>query len=147
MKISMNNFKQLRVMLLTSLIAISFMILSGCSSMNVEEYLPDKKVEYKKSEKVGTDLEVPPDLTNVRAGSELYVPAATSGAGVATYSQFLGEKNIAKRGVLTNSNIMPKVDNISLKKEGAEHSNCDLAVLFGQRCGQHNDRACGQNGQ
>lgn len=103
---------------ITALLAGSLVFLQGCSSFNAEEYLPDKKVEYKKSEQVGNNLELPPDLTNVRAGSELYIPSATGSSGVATYSQFLGEKQIAGRGPTINSNILPRVDNISLKKEG-----------------------------
>jgi len=65
------------------LILLPVFILQGCGSFNVDDYLPDKKVEYKKSEQVGNNLELPPDLTNARVGSELHVPTA-SGASCFT---------------------------------------------------------------
>jgi len=102
------------------LFVLPVIVLQGCGSFNVEEYLPDKKVEYKKSKQVGNDLELPPDLTNVRVGSELYVPTATSASGVATYSEFLGEKSITGQRVSSNAAVLPQVDNITLKREGKE---------------------------
>lgn len=95
-------------------------MLQGCGSFNVEEYLPDKKVEYKKSRQVGNTLELPPDLTSARVGSELHVPTATSASGVATYSQFLGEKSISGRRSSSNASVLPQIDNITLKREGKE---------------------------
>jgi len=109
-----------RKLLLTTMFA-GFSVLQGCSSFNVDEYLPDKKVEYEKSEDVGKNLELPPDLTNVKVGSELYMPGATGASGSATYSDFLGEKRIAQQGgTLYSTNIMPEVDSIELKREGNE---------------------------
>jgi len=106
---------------MTVLLISGFCILQGCGSVGIDEYLPDKKVEYKKSEQAGRDLEVPPDLTHIRAGSDLYVPEAVGASGVATYSQFLGEKQIAgQTSSLANANIMPSVDNIVMKREGKE---------------------------
>ena len=99
---------------------VPVVLLQGCGGFNVEEYLPDKKVEYKKSTTVGNELELPPDLTNVRVGSELHVPSATGASGVATYSQFLGEKSISGRRSPTSTGVLPKIDNITLKREGKE---------------------------
>ncbi len=106
--------------LFTLLLTGSLVFLQGCGGVNVEEYLPDKKVEYKKSEEVGNDLELPPDLTDVRTGNELYIPSSGGAAGVATYSEFLDEKNITRRGQISNSSVLPKVDNVTLKREGDE---------------------------
>lgn len=100
----------------TALVAL---FLSGCGGMNVEEYLPDKKVEYKKTTEVGNNLELPPDLTNVRVGSELYVPG-TSTSGVATYSEFLGEQRVSGRSLKSQTVVLPDVDNIELKRDGSE---------------------------
>jgi len=102
------------------LILMPVFVLQGCGSFKVEEYLPDKKVEYKKSKQVGNDLELPPDLTNVRVGSELHVPTATTASGVATYSQFLGEKSISGQRTSSSAAVLPQVDNIALKREGKE---------------------------
>lgn len=102
------------------MILMPVFILQGCGSFNVEEYLPDKKVEYKKSRQVGNDLELPPDLTSVRVGSELHVPTASSASGVATYSQFLGEKSITGQRTSASAAVLPQVDNITLKREGKE---------------------------
>jgi outer membrane protein assembly factor BamC len=92
--------------------------LQGCGSFSADQYLPDKKVEYQKSVEIGNDLELPPDLTSTNTGSELYIPGATGSAGVATYSEFLGEKQLVNRTTTMNSNVLPKVDNIALKREG-----------------------------
>ncbi len=100
-------------------VAFALLVTQGCSSFSVDDYLPDKKVEYEKSQEVGNDLEIPPDLTNVRAGSELYVPGA-NGSGSTTYSEFLGEKKIAGQGRALSVNVMPKPDSITLKREGDE---------------------------
>lgn len=101
-------------------VSVLALFLQGCGSFNTEDYLPDKKVEYKKSKQVGTNLELPPDLTNVRVGSELYVPNTTTGSGTATYSQFLGEKQISGRVRPVTANVLPDVENIELKREGQE---------------------------
>jgi outer membrane protein assembly factor BamC len=112
----MMNFRKLTWLLMTATVLVT----GACGSFNVEEYLPDKKVEYKKSEAAGKDLELPPDLTHARAGSDFYVPPASTGAGVATYSEFLGQKNIATQGRAINTNILPSVENVELKRDGQE---------------------------
>lgn len=110
----MKNIKKLMVLIIGSL-----PVLQGCSSFNVDDYLPDKKVEYKKADTSGRDLEMPPDLTNVRAGSELYVPGTTGASGTATYSDFLNSKKISSQSSnIANSNVMPTVENVGLKREG-----------------------------
>ena len=99
-----------------TLLAGSLIVLQGCGSFRADDYLPDKKVEYKKSDQVGNNLELPPDLTNSNVGSDLYIPSAS---GTTTYSEFLGEKSIAsQRGPVANASVLPKVDNIVLKREG-----------------------------
>lgn len=93
------------------------LLLHGCGSVQVDDYLPDKKVEYQKSVEVGKNLELPPDLTNVRTGSDLYIPG-TGASGVATYSDFLGDKEITRTTRQVSANVLPTVSNISIKKEG-----------------------------
>lgn len=95
-------------------------LITGCGGVSVSDYLPDKKVEYKKTNEVGNQLEVPPDLTNVRVGSDLYVPQSTTSAGVATYSDFLGAKSTSGLTRTVSSNVLPKIDNITLKRDGSE---------------------------
>jgi outer membrane protein assembly factor BamC len=112
----MKNKIQIQTLLVISVV----LVLQGCGGFKVDEYLPDKKVEYQKAEQVGNELELPPDLTNVRVGSELHVPTATGASGSATYSQFLGEKRISGRAASSNSNVLPQIDNITLKREGKE---------------------------
>ena len=106
--------------LFTYLLTGSLVFLHGCGSVSVDDYLPDKKVEYQKSEEVGRDLELPPDLTDARTGNDLYIPSSGGAAGVATYSEFLDEKNINRRGPTANSSVLPKVENVTLKREGSE---------------------------
>jgi outer membrane protein assembly factor BamC len=109
----------MKKILITGALALVMILIQGCGGFSMEEYLPDKKVEYEKTTEVGNDLEIPPDLTNVKAGSELYVPGV-SGSGSATYSEFLGEKQIASQGRALSVNVMPKPESVTLKREGDE---------------------------
>lgn len=95
--------------------ALALLTLGGCST--VSDYLPDRKVEYKKSRSIET-LEVPPDLS-VSLDDEMSVPDATPSGGAAVYSEYNREREqqagIPNRGQM---NILPTQDNIQIQRDG-----------------------------
>lgn len=83
--------KQLKIIVGLSL----SLLLGACSSIDVDEILPDQSVAYKREKQAENNLEVPPDLTAVRMNDRMNVPDST---GVAThYSEFDTDRKL--RGV------------------------------------------------
>ncbi len=68
-------------------------VLTGCSKLvpKLDEVLPDKRVEYKKSKSL-PDLEVPPDLTTDSIRDRMVIP---EGGATATYSGY--QERVADR--------------------------------------------------
>ena len=102
-----------------SIYLVPLLLMAGCESLpNVEEVLPDKKVEYKKSRQAQHNLEVPPDLTRDSIDSTLAVPDI-SPSGSATYSDYKAER---KPGVVaqrpTSGRVLPKIQNVQIKRDG-----------------------------
>ena len=90
---------------------------AGCGSMpGVDDVLPDRKVEYKKSLEVEKNLEIPPDLSKSSISDELVIPAGASrGATMSTFEaqdRQTGGKPAARTGVL------PQIDDIQVKRDG-----------------------------
>ncbi len=67
---------------------IASLLIGGCSKYlpKLDEVLPDRTKEYRKSESL-PDLEVPPDLTSEAINDSMAVPDVDA-AGVATYSSY-----------------------------------------------------------
>lgn len=62
-------------------------LLSGCALIpDIDDVLPDKRVEYKKSESL-PDLEVPPDLTAGAINESMAIPNEQQQASLAQYRQ------------------------------------------------------------
>ncbi len=79
-----------------ALMIVPLLLLAGCGSVDVNEVLPDKAVEYKREKQAGKNLEVPPDLTSRRFNDRMSVP--DNFAGVATnYSEYATDRKL--RGV------------------------------------------------
>lgn len=71
------------------LIHLILILTAGCSHIpKLDDVLPDKRTEYKKSEAL-PDLEVPPDLTSASENASMSVP----GEGQATLSEYKKEKS------------------------------------------------------
>ena len=71
------------------LIQLILILTASCSYIpKLDDVLPDKRTEYKKSEAL-PDLEVPPDLTSASTNSSMSVP----GEGKATLSEYKKEKS------------------------------------------------------
>ena len=62
-------------------------LLSGCSMLpNLDDVLPDKRTEYKKSESL-PDLEVPPDLTAGAVNDSMAIPNEAQQASLSEYKR------------------------------------------------------------
>ena len=85
--------KKLSRNLLLTLLATG---LTACSSVNVDEVLPDKAVEYKREKEAVRNLELPPDLTSDRINDRMSVPDTLGGAST-SYSEYLTDRRL--RGV------------------------------------------------
>jgi len=103
---------------MTSSLLLS-VLLVGCGAMpNVDDILPDKKVEYKKAKNAGENLEVPPDLTRSSINDSLIVPDAT-GRGSATLSGQMEKERIRGR-VVNTTTVMPKIADIKVKRDAGQ---------------------------
>jgi len=91
-------------------------VLIGCSVLpSVDEVLPDRKVDYKKTKQAGADLEIPPDLTKTSIDDTMLVPDI-SPSGSATYSDYAGERSVV--GVSkANREVLPQIDNVSVMRD------------------------------
>jgi outer membrane protein assembly factor BamC len=109
----MNSLNQLKLGLSCLFVAGLF----GCSSLpSVEDVLPDKKVEYKKSKDAGKNLEVPPDLTRSSINDELVIPDSPN-ASSATLSGFMQKERVQGK-VSARAAVLPTIDNIRVQRDG-----------------------------
>ena len=92
------------------------LVITGCSSVpGVDQVLPDRKVEYKKSKQAENNLEIPPDLTRSSIQDDLVIPGA--GASSATLSRF--EQTRPQPGTRSaGQRVLPKVENIEVIRDG-----------------------------
>lgn len=111
MKLPLKHGRSLGSLLMTLAVA-------GCGSMpGVDDVLPDRKVEYKKSREVEKNLEIPPDLSKSSINDELVIPAGSAGRG-ASMSSFESRSPRGSAGGSTR--VLPEVDNIQVKRDGNE---------------------------
>lgn len=95
--------------------ALALLTLSGCgSSLNIDKYLPDRQVEYKKAREAGENLELPPDLAGASFNDALDIPGAS---GTATFSSYAGGQE-ARRRMAGSSEVLPEVSGVTLKRSG-----------------------------
>ncbi|MBK5965438.1 hypothetical protein CCR95_15410 [Thiocystis minor] len=90
--------------------------LIGCSSLGLDEAIPDQRLVYKKQRDAGLNLEIPPDLTSSHFDDALDIP---SGGGAATFSEYTGSR-AQRQQVASNGEVLPAVSNIELKRTGNE---------------------------
>ncbi|MGA7981661.1 MAG: outer membrane protein assembly factor BamC [Chromatiaceae bacterium] len=99
----------------TLIVLVSVLLLTACSSLpDVNDYLPDQRLEYKKQREAQENLEVPPDLIAGNFDDAMDVPAL---GGSATYSEYVGERH-KRRQVATSGKVLPEVKGVTLKREG-----------------------------
>lgn len=93
--------------------------LVACSSVNVDEVLPDKAVEYKRERQAERNLEVPPDLTSERINDKMSVPDNFGGVST-SYSEFVTDRQL--RGgdspQLAGGGVLPQINDIEVRRDG-----------------------------
>jgi len=94
-------------------VALVALLLGACSS--VEQYLPDRRADYKRAKSVDT-LEIPPDLTSSSIDDTLVVPELAP-TGSATFSDYSKER---VDGVNVQQNLLPQPDNIKIERDGLD---------------------------
>ncbi len=98
---------------------LPLIFLFGCSSMGLDQVLPDKQVEYKREVVADKHLEVPPDLTSSRIDTR--IPGLYAGDGT-TYSEYASVKQ-AKQGGSSrpvNRDVLPEYSDIRMQREGKD---------------------------
>lgn len=94
--------------------------LAACSSVEVDEYLPDKKVEYKREAQAERNLEIPPDLTTDRINDRMSVPDSF-GAGSTSYTEYVTDREIRGIGqqpAAYRSDVLPQLESITVERDG-----------------------------
>jgi outer membrane protein assembly factor BamC len=91
-------------------------LLSGCggTKKQMEKYLPDRRVEYKKAREAEENLELPPDLAGASFNDALDIPGV---GGTTTYSAYSGER-AARRQIAGSGEVLPEVAGVSLERTG-----------------------------
>lgn len=90
------------------------LLLSGCGAKKLDNYLPDRRVEYKKAREAEENLELPPDLAGASFNDALDVPGAV---GTTTYSAYAGERQ-ARRQIASSGQVLPEIAGVSLERAG-----------------------------
>ena len=104
------------------LLSAILLALAGCSSMtDTGEVFSDRRVEYRKSQNLERDLEVPPDLTKTTLGDAMTVPDSPASSS-ATYSEFLRQQEQHRGGTVTAgagpAKVLPKIESVEFKQDG-----------------------------
>jgi len=97
--------------------------LAACGSMNTDDVLPDKSVEYKRERQAERNLEIPPDLTSERINDRMSVPDNFGGVST-SYSEYLTDRKL--RGVdegarqVGRGGVLPPMQDIEVRRDGDE---------------------------
>jgi len=99
--------------------ACGAMMLGGCGSVNLDGYLPDKAVEYKREKQAERNLELPPDLTSRRINDRMSVPDNFAGAAT-NYSEYMTDRRLrgADGGARYTRSVMPPNPSIRVERDG-----------------------------
>jgi outer membrane protein assembly factor BamC len=91
------------------------LLVPACSSTpDLDDYLPDQRLQYKKQREASENLEIPPDLTVGSFDDAMDVPPV---GGTATYSEYAGERS--KRSRITGGgDVLPEVKDVKLRRDG-----------------------------
>lgn len=100
-------------------LTLPMLAIVGCDTLSttMDDVLPDRTVEYKKSKQAERDLEIPPDLTRSSIHDDFSIPGA--GAGSASYSDFLNRDQV-RPGTTVSGNVLPDIDNMEVRREGEQ---------------------------
>ncbi len=93
--------------------SLAVVMLSGCfSTPEMDDVLPDRKVEYKRAREAGGELEVPPDLTSSSIRNEYDIP------GGATYSDYAGGGESRPAAAPGSGRVLPQIDDVKVQRDG-----------------------------
>ena len=94
---------------------LTVLLAAGCGSLpGVDNVLPDRKVEYKKSREVDKNLEIPPDLSKSTINDELVIPGTRGAATMSTFEA--RDRQAGGRAIRTS--VLPQADNVQVKRDG-----------------------------
>ena len=95
--------------------------LVACGSVNVDNVLPDKKVEYKRERQAEKNLEIPPDLTSDRINDRMSVPDNFGGVST-SYSEYVTDRKLrGADGAVTaaaGGSVLPEMQDIEVRRDG-----------------------------
>jgi outer membrane protein assembly factor BamC len=95
--------------------------LSACSSVNVDDVLPDKKVDYKRESQAERNLEIPPDLTSDRINDRMSVPDNFGGVST-SYSEYVTDRKLRDEDggarAATGGSVLPAIQDVEVRRDG-----------------------------
>ena len=115
---SMDKNKDMGRLFYFQIFLLGSFFLVGCGGIEVNKYLPDKAVEYKREKQAERNLELPPDLTSRSINDRLAIPGSSLGV-VTNYSEYVTDREI--RGINSSGrtkSVMPENPNIRLERDG-----------------------------
>lgn len=100
-------------------VLLPLLFAAGCSSLSLDNVLPDKQAEYKKEVIADKQLEVPPDLTSRRI--ENRIPGLPGGAST-TYSEYTGVKQREGGTTLLRASnaVLPDSPSVQVMRDGRD---------------------------
>jgi outer membrane protein assembly factor BamC len=97
------------------IVLLSALAITACSALpDVNDYLPDQRLEYKKQKEAQQDLEVPPDLVAGKFDDAMDIPSLS---GSATYSEYVGERQ-KRHQMASSGEVLPEFKAVTLQREG-----------------------------
>ena len=91
------------------------LLFPACSSApDLDDYLPDQRLQYKKQREASENLEIPPNLTAGTFDDAMDVPPL---GGTTTYSEYVGERS-KRRRIAGSGEVLPEAKDAKLRREG-----------------------------
>lgn len=97
-----------------SILVTGALLLPACSTPDLDDYLPDQRLQYKKQREASENLEIPPDLTAGTFDDAMDVPPL---GGATTYSEYVGERT-KRRRIAGSGEVLPEAKDATLRREG-----------------------------
>lgn len=101
----------LNLIAILAVLAVSVQLL-GCSTLGLDDALPDQRLIYKKQSEASENLEVPPDLVGSRFDDALDIP---DGGAPATFSGYTSGR-AQRQQVAASGTVLPAIPNVELKR-------------------------------
>jgi len=95
------------------LLTLAALSVVGCGSSSVNDILPDRRPDYKRTITLDA-LEVPPDLTSSTIDDSLVVPELGP-AGTASFSDYSRERS---DGTIVRASLLPQPDQVRMQRDG-----------------------------